>query len=62
MKQVGIFQGDVDGPYPCWCEIMDDLGNKIRFTHRDVSDLEHLVRSMRRKTLELLPERDRGEV
>lgn len=42
-KRVGIFVGKVYGPYPCWIEITDDAGNRVRLSHRDIADLKHLV-------------------
>lgn len=55
-KPVGIFIGDVAGPSPCWCSIRDDGGGEIRFNHRNIADLEHLVAEMKKDALRKLGE------
>lgn len=43
-KQVGQFQVEVTSPYPCWITIKTDRG-EIRFSHRDLADLQHAAAS-----------------
>jgi len=56
IKRVGIFVGQVSEPFPCWCSIVDESGNEIKFTHSSLSDLEHLVSQMKKAAREKLPE------
>jgi hypothetical protein len=44
-KVVGELSGEVSDQYPCWCEISVN-NESIRFTHKDLSDLEYLVSEM----------------
>ena len=65
-KTVGRFNISVwEGGYPCHCEIeMQDRGLKrigIKFDHRDLSDLEHAVKEMRRAAKHLLRGSDKDE-
>jgi len=62
-KTVGIFEGDVSpGGHPVWCSITDGrLLDKITFDHRSLSDLEHLVKEMRRMARQNLPENLKDE-
>jgi len=60
--KVGVFTGSVSDPWPCWCEISDRDGRKIRFSHGDLSDLEYLIQRMKKTAKQKLPDDDRGEV
>jgi len=55
-KTVGAFKGNTSDPYPCWCKITDDQGNEIRFSHKDICDLEHLVKEMKKDVVAVLSE------
>ncbi len=61
MKTIGEFEVSVADPSPCWCELKSG-GDSIRFSHHDLSDLEHAVKEMKRMAYAKLPERDRHEV
>lgn len=61
-KIVGTFEGYVADPYPCWCRIKDSWGNNIKFNHKDIADLEHLISQMKKEVRMLLPESDHNEI
>ena len=64
-KKVGVFTGDVGNPHPCFCEIADsghDFNGCLRFSHQDLSDLEHLVKQMKKEAINFLPEKYKNEV
>ncbi len=61
-KTVGVFDGHVGGAYPCSCSIFDSQGNEIRFNHRDLSDLEHMVLEMKKHAKNELPDKYKGEI
>lgn len=48
-KTVGAFQIEVSGPFPCRVEIKMERGHLI-FDHRDLRDLQHLVREAIRES------------
>jgi len=60
-KTVGRFSVEVSLPYPCWCQIYCDGGDVINFNHKDLADLEHLVKEMRKAATAMLPDSYKGE-
>ena len=63
IKTVGIFEGKIYGEgYPIRCFIKDDRSGEIIFNHRDLPDLEHLVKEIRRSVKNNLPEDRKEEV
>lgn len=60
-KTVGVFVGSVWDPSPCSCEISKGE-NKISFTHMDLSDLEHLLKEMKKAATRKLPDKYKEEV
>ena len=59
-KAIGEFTVAVSEPYPCWVRIQHG-GAELRFSHRELADLEHLVREARREAARLLPDAYKGE-
>lgn len=61
-KTIGDFNFQMyEGGYPVWIEIEDARGNKIRFTHKDLSDLKHLVNQAKKVAISFLAEGDKHE-
>ena len=58
-KTVGAFIGKMTEPYPCWAEITDSRGNVIKFSHKEISDLKHLVSEMEKEAKRKIPEESR---
>jgi len=59
---VGKFSANVwEGGHPVWIELSDGLAG-IKIDHRDLDDLEHLVRRMKQMARSELPENYRHEV
>jgi len=61
IKTIGIFNIEVWNPYPCWCNVK--VGeDEIRFSHKDLSDLEHAVKEMKKSAIQQLGDKDGAEV
>lgn len=61
-RTVGIFETETSmGGHPVWCEVCVD-GNRIRFTHRDIRDLLHAVKQIKRDAKDALPDGFKDEV
>lgn len=54
-KTVGDFEVAVTDPFPMWVEIKHSTGS-IRFSHREILDLEYAVRAAKRHIAHTLPE------
>ena len=52
--KVGEFSIEVWGPYPCWIELKDNRGNEIRFSHKELINLEHAVKWAKREAKQKL--------
>lgn len=52
-KKVGNFEGSVDEPWPCNCVIIKH-GCELRFNHQELSDLEYLIKRMKKAAKEKL--------
>jgi hypothetical protein len=61
-KKVGIFEASVSDPYPCWITINDDNYGSINLKHRDIADLEHLIKEIKKAALIKLPDQYKIEV
>lgn len=66
MKTIGKFKYEVWEPYPCWCSLLfQGMGDAVemRFDHKDIADLKHLVSQMEKEAkLKLKNTGDEDEV
>lgn len=63
MKSVGGFEYEFsDRGYPFWCKIKTREDQYIKFSHRDIADLKHIVLTMERVIRGKLTDKEKHEV
>lgn len=62
MAKAGKFEITLYGPYPVWCELTreDEIIHQI--DHRELSDLEYVVKKAMQEARAKLPEQYKDEV
>lgn len=62
MSKAGEWEIEVSQPYPCWCQLKIDGNNVLRFTHKELRDLEYVVGRAIFEARNLMPDSHKKEL